>query len=113
MTRDLTKNEKILTSFLLKKLNLVTVLPDRVEQLDDGGMGTIRFLFDNSSTDRKFQKDLIQVAYKDEDNITVLITLTLDNFNNLFELDFWKTDFSSLKVYPTPDKVELMQLPTT
>ena len=49
--------------------------------------------------------DLVQAEYVDEDGTTVVITLTKDENGQLLDLDFWKTDFSKLLVYPTPDKL--------
>ena len=53
-------------------------------------------------------RDLIQASYKDKDEAEVLITLTLDNYNNLYELEFWKTDFSELIDYPKPNQVQII-----
>lgn len=50
--------------------------------------------------------DLVEADYKDSDGREVFITLTINQYDELFELDFWKTDFSSMKVYPAPDKVK-------
>ena len=35
----------------------------------------------------------------------VSATVNLDNNDELFELDIWKTDYSPLKRYPQPDEV--------
>jgi hypothetical protein len=105
--RTLTEQEETLTKFLLSKVNSDHKIPKTVEELEDGKMGTVRFMETNSTEDRKYQKDLIQVQYKDLDNVTILITLTQDNNGGLFELEFWKTDFNPLIRFPTPTSIIL------
>ena len=68
-----------------------------------------RFVVTQNSSARKYNRDLIQVSYVDKDDVLVLITLTIDNFSNLFELEFWQTDFSSLINYPKPDQVKITE----
>lgn len=103
--RDLSEQEAILTKFLLGKVNLDYRIPETVEELDDGKMGTIRFSDTNSTVDRKFPKDVLQVLYKDVDNVTFLITLTQDNYGGLFDLEFWKTDFNPIPRFPKPTDI--------
>lgn len=103
--RELGTKEEKLVRCLLTKINSDLKISKRVEQLNDGNMGTIRFTHENSPSDRKYQKDLIQVSYVDKDRVTVLITLTMDNYDNLYELEFWKTDFTQLNEYPKPDDI--------
>lgn len=71
-----------------------------VEDMQDGGMGSIRFLT-NRQTDRTFGKTMAEATYTDEDGVIVSITLNVDTSGYLYELDFWKTDFSRLRRYPT------------
>jgi hypothetical protein len=78
-------------------------IPDKVYQLNDGGMGSIRFV----DKTQAYFNDLIQVQYFDTDNIPVLITLTEAN-NNLYELDIWKVNYKKLKTYPTIDKIKIV-----
>lgn len=76
-------------------------IPTKVWELADGGMGSIQF-----TEAETYGSDLVQVQYHDNDGILVLITLVESKDGNLFELDFWKTDFSPLCIYPTPDKIQ-------
>lgn len=105
LERPLKEEERILLQHLI---NLIQnkqeehILPERVVDLDDGGMGSIRFGVDSQ---RKYGKDLIQVKYIDSDKTPVIITLIEDDHQDLFELEMWKVDFSELKQYPTPDKL--------
>ncbi|MGT2430711.1 DUF6984 family protein [Cupriavidus basilensis] len=44
--------------------------------------------------------DLASVEFFDEDGVAVIVTLSLDNYGDLYELDIWKTDFSPLRRLP-------------
>lgn len=104
--RILNMDEELLIKQLLTLANdnrANLPLPKMVDVLEDGEMGSIRF---SKGQDRKYGKDIFAVEYIDSDNNLVLITLTEDNLGDIFELDFWKTDFSRLITYPTPDKVK-------
>lgn len=51
--------------------------------------------------------DLVEADYKDADGREVLITLSINQFDDLYDLDMWKSDFSSIQRYPTADLVTL------
>ncbi len=70
-----------------------------VEDMSDGGMGSIRFLKPNES-ERRFGKAVAKAEYTDEDGVLVSIALNVDRDGDLYEVDFWKVDFSPLKRYP-------------
>jgi hypothetical protein len=70
-----------------------------VNDMNDGGMGSIRFI---SRQPRVMGKQLVETGYMDSDGVPVSIALNVDMDGALFELDFWKVDFSPLKVYPKP-----------
>jgi hypothetical protein len=98
--RQITKKEKKIIEYLTN--NSINT-PDLVRDLKDGSMGSISFDLDNS----QLRKAKIAAAkYLDEDGILVDIELTTDNNGNLYELDFWKIDFSPLKSYPTIEKLK-------
>ncbi len=108
LERPLRIEEKDLLQYLINLLpnkQNTYVVPESVIDLDDGGMGSIRF---GAVKQRKFGKDLIQVKYTDADKTPVIITLIEDDQQNLFELEIWKVDFSKLKQYPTQDKIVLL-----
>jgi len=73
--------------------------------LRDGGMGSIG-LTDKSDRVRKMGSELVTAHYIDEDQVPVIISINLDSGGRLFELDFWKADFSPLKRYPTPKELK-------
>jgi len=46
---------------------------------------------------------LAEAQYVDIDNVLVIITILHDYFHHLYEVDFWKVDFSPLIKYPCPE----------
>ena len=62
-------------------------------------MGSIRFVQPEAGT---FGKALAEAQYVDSDGVPVSIALNTDSSGHLFELDFWKVDFSPLRRYPKP-----------
>jgi uncharacterized SAM-dependent methyltransferase len=62
-------------------------------------MGSIRFL---NGADRRRSRSIAEAQYVDDDGVLVSIELNVDEMNELFELDFWKVDFSPLRRYPSP-----------
>jgi hypothetical protein len=76
----------------------------RVEDMDDGGMGGIRFV---EPEPRSFGRTLAEAEYLDDDGVLVSIALNADGMGKLFELDFWKVDFSPLRRYPKPSELSI------
>ena len=76
-------------------------IPEEVENLGDGGTGSIQL-----SSRGEHAADLVEADYKDADGRDVLITLSANQYDELYDLDMWKTDFSSLQHYPEPGKVK-------
>lgn len=78
---------------------ILALLPTaEVEEMDDGGMGSLRFV--SSKPNRRLGKVVAELLYHDEDEVPVLATLYLDTEGELYELDSWKVDFSPLKRIP-------------
>ena len=104
------KNEELqLTRHLLGLVNdrrASESLPEFIEEMNDGGMGSIQF---GDRSGRAFGRDIVQVKYIDSDNVPVLITLIDDNVGELFELEFWKVDNNRLINYPVPKQVTIEQ----
>lgn len=73
-----------------------------VRDMQDGGMGSIRFVQPEA---RSFGKALVEAQYVDIDGVLVSIAVNIDDKGDLFEVDFWKVDFSPLKRYPKPSDV--------
>lgn len=110
--RKIRENERVLIEFMLEKIGFTTqdypIIED-VFEYEGGKMGSISLNIDNNPDD--YDGDLIQVEYADTDGITVIITLTINNKNQLLDLDFWKEDFSKLITYPTPNEVVVKEIP--
>lgn len=70
-----------------------------VEEVADGGMGGVRFL-PRTDTPRLFGRRAAEAEFTDADGVTVIVSLNLDEQGDLYELDFWKSDFSPLRSYP-------------
>lgn len=68
-----------------------------VEEMNDGGMGSLRFL---SSRSPHMSQQLADVIFHDVDGMFVSATLNLDAEGMLFELDIFKGDFSPLMQIP-------------
>ncbi len=104
--RPIRENERTLIHYLLEQLHLNPEdypVNELVDEYEGGKMGSISLGGDPNAYDG----DLIQVEYTDTDEIPVVITLTKDAQGRLLDLDFWKTDFSKLLEYPTPEKVTI------
>ena len=90
---------------LLQKLtNGQFDIPQMVRELNDGGMGSISFDLENLQSRKK---QIIFAEYIDKDGILVDIELTCDNNGELYELDFWKVDFSPLISFPHFENLKL------
>ena len=105
--RKINKNEKQLLEFLLKG---EIPIPEYVIEMKDGNMGSISFDLKNSESR---QGQIISAIYYDTDGVIVDIELTHDKNGNLFELDFWKVDFTPLIRYPKPNDLKIKTTPNT
>ena len=76
-----------------------------VEDMQDGGMGSIRFLSRNE--ERHPGDTVAEAEYTDEDGVLVIIALNTDDGGGLYELDFWKVDFSPLRRYPSVQELRI------
>jgi len=76
-----------------------------VEDMRDGGMGSVRFA---GPSGVPTGKALAEATYVDEDGITVSIVINVDDQGNLCEIDFWKVDFSPLRRYPLPSQLSVI-----
>jgi hypothetical protein len=101
-SRALREEERELICFMLsggqtdRTLN-IDLESSHVVDMQDGGMGSIRFV---RSERRIFGKEVAEAEYEDIDGVLVSISINFDSEDQLFEVDFWKVDFSSLKRYP-------------
>lgn len=94
MARPLTPIERDLVVFILGPSSASYGHFDLVEDMNDGGMGSLRFV---GSEDRRLGKCIGEAEFDDADGVPVSVALNVDLHGQLFELDFWKVDFSPLK----------------
>jgi len=79
-----------------------------VVDMNDGGMGGIRFC-DQNGNKRVLGRQISEATYVDKDGVPVSLTLNIDQQDKIFELDIWKADNSTLKSYPRPEDVTLIR----
>lgn len=99
--RKLTEQEIYIINKLISQSNLPVSLPKPLtdlycEAIDDGGMGSIKILYEDSNREILLKVGDIQINYQDIDNIPVNITFLIDGNFNFRELDVFKADFSPL-----------------
>ena len=70
----------------------------QVQEMDDGGMGSLE-LVSRGSPSRRGQESVTHkaaVQFTDEDGVEVIASLNASEDGIPFELDMWKTDFSPI-----------------
>jgi Domain of unknown function (DUF6984) len=67
-----------------------------VENMTDGGMGSLRLFLPGGSEERRFAQDVATYEFNDADGVSVSAALYVDQDRQPFELDIWKTDSSPL-----------------
>src|SRR5216684_3385296 len=72
----------------------------RVQDMPDGGMGSIKFYSGRPRSELEYGKQIAEAAFKDADGVPVSATLSVDKAGYLFELDIFKADGSPLVRYP-------------
>ena len=106
MARPLTPKERDLIAYILGLSSSSHGHFDLVEDMNDGGMGSIRFLSSEDQISRTAQV-IAQGEYVDEDGVVVSVVVNADQNGELFEVDFWKVDFSPLKRYPKASDIKI------
>jgi hypothetical protein len=74
-----------------------------VSEMQDGGMQSIRFV---GGKNRRRAGSIAEARCLDDDGVMVRVELNVDEAGCLFELDFWKVDFSPLRRYPSPEDLQ-------
>lgn len=109
MSRELTEPERRLMTKMLSGSSrgqeiLGQLSSVRVVEMSDGGMGSLRFVKANSK-DRRLGETVSQAEFMDDDDVTVSVTINLDDDGCLYELDVWKVDFSPLMRWPKAEEI--------
>lgn len=71
-----------------------------VEEMDDGGMGSLRFCSPNG-VKNSFGSQLIERNFLDADGVPISVAINLDKGGALYELDIWKVDFTRVVRFPS------------
>ena len=113
-TRQLKDDERNLLTEMLRharKENTDDLSTIFVRDMSDGGMGSIAFAHGKSE---KIELGAIiaEANYTDDDGVLVSIVLNADKKGDLYELDFWKVDFSPLRQYPKPEQLRFKNVLT-
>ena len=101
--RFLREDEKAFLTRLFQVTNKLNTNLDllKVEDMKDGEMGSLYFVTPvKTISERRMGKCISGMQFTDNDNILVLVSLNVDEDDELFELDIWKTDFSPLIQLP-------------
>jgi len=105
--RPLTDKEKEIITALIdgsdpKWAYLKEDLSDaKVSEMDDGGMGSL--LFECKHNRGRGGRDITVIGnaeFQDGDGTIVSLGLNLDQYNELYEFDVWKVDYSPLINFP-------------
>ena len=102
--RPLTQPERQLVEFLLhlaEQADIHDLNSARVQDMNDGGMGSLRF---GESRGGRLGHIVAEAEFVDEDGLPVFASLFLDQSNALYDLGLWKVDFSPLKRIPEPSQ---------
>ena len=73
--------------------------------MNDGGMGSLEF--ESCKPSRKAH-ELVEAQFEDIDGTLVSVSVNVDQDGDLFELDFWKVDFSPLLRFPAASAVVIV-----
>ncbi len=108
--RRLRENERNLIAAMLRLESTPAELlsglnANTVEDMNDGGMGSIRFV--GRGAERHLGEAIAEAEYTDDDGVPVIIALNTDTSGRLYEVDFWKVDFSPLRRYPSPSDLTI------
>lgn len=107
--RPLHEEELVLLRTLIGSKGPHTSLLSDISELHvcdmaDGRMGSIRF-DDVDRPERMFGREIARTTYIERDGVEVSIAINVDQHGRLFEIDFWKVDFSPLCRYPEPEEL--------
>ena len=101
MSRQLKDKEMPLVRAVFAKVGLPVADSLRVDDMADGGMGSLLFRRDASIT--KFA--VSEVFFVDEDGVLVTAALNTTAEDQPVELDVWKVNYEPLKRWPTESEI--------
>ena len=99
-------------SSFLKSCNLDRFLQSiLVEDMDDGGMGSLKILH-KECIERKHLSILTEADFIDEDGINAIISIIKNSSGDIIEIDIQKDNFSPLLSWPDPKDLRFNIIPT-
>jgi hypothetical protein len=112
MMRRLRDEEKSLIAEMVRGLPdaplLLHSIDDAVvQEMRDGGMGSLRFAQPTADKPR-FGRQIRAATFADADGLPVSIAINLDQNRQIFELDVFKADGSPLKRFPRPCDISIV-----
>lgn len=99
--RKLKENELPLVEMVFNLAGLKFSKSIRVENMEDGNMGSL--LFRKGASITRF--GIAECHFIDQDGVLVSVTLNATEEGAPAELDIWKVDFSSLKKWPSKSEI--------
>ena len=72
-----------------------------VEEMDDGGMGSLAFL----PRGRPTGGTISECQFTDADGVLVFAALNIDADGHPLEIDLWKIDFDRLRAWPKQEQL--------
>ena len=102
--------QELLRRAVVLKTHATDVRSLRVADMDDGGMGSLRFA--SISPDPRYGRTLCEAWFRDADGVPVVVSLNVDQNDELFELDSWKVDFTARRSLPT-SSAQIFEGPAT
>lgn len=112
--RKLSKYEQELIRFLVlsgspQDMELAQKLPTyEVTEMNDGNMGSLLFVKSGDDS-RVLGRKLAEAVFNDTDGTPVNVCLNLDELGELYELDVWKVDFSTVKEWPSLGQFKIIK----
>lgn len=103
-------NALLMTNSKFAKVIIPTLNTALVEEMDDGGMGSLRFISCAADSGRSLGRKVAEAEFMDEDGIPVYVELNLDNHSQIFELDIWKVDYSPVSRLPNLEQVVVKEI---
>ncbi|HEX2753449.1 MAG TPA: hypothetical protein VHP34_10190 [Alphaproteobacteria bacterium] len=99
LLRSLTEKEIHIIHMLREKSELdiasVELADLQVQEMPDGGMGSLYIVSaDRKREDRFFEKCIADIELQDIDGALVIVSLNVDQYGVLFELDIWRVDYN-------------------
>ena len=105
MFRLLKDRELPLVRAVFAKVGLSVADSLRVEEMADGGMGSL--LFRRGASVTKF--GVSEVFFVDDDDVLVTAVLNTTDEDQPVELDVWKVNFAPLNRWPTESEILILR----